>query len=463
MSFISIILTIVILSLVVVIHEFGHFIVARKNGVFVKEFSIGFGPRLISHVSKKSGTRFSVKLILFGGSCMMLGAMEDEEALEREPDGQSTPDGAADAAGGARPVSLDDERSFDSKSVWARMSIVLAGPVFNFFLAFVLAVVYIAVMGYDPAEVTSVTEGSPAAEAGLEAGDVITSYNGVKINFGREIYLENYIHPLDEDTGEITITYLRGGVEYTITAAPALTEYYVLGLTYYSNTDPAELIEVSEDSALDEAGLREGDVITSIDGIEIETGEDLEAYFSEYPLTGETITIVFERKGVEKSAEVTPTLSYKYLLGFSYNLQDVKTDAMGVLRYSVAEVKYQIMSVIKSLGYLFSGNGSLDMLSGPVGIVEVVDDTYEATASYGVLYTIMSMVSLTTLITANLGVLNLLPIPALDGGKFVLLVIEAIRRKPLRKKYEGIITMIGAVLIMLLAIVVLVNDVIGLF
>ena len=454
MSIVSIIIAILILSLVVIVHEFGHFILARKNGVFVKEFSIGFGPRLISHVSKKSGTRFSVKAILFGGSCTMLGMFEDEDSFEEDENGNLIiPD----------EPKAKDERSFESKSVWARMSIVLAGPFFNFFLAFILAVIYISVLGYDPAQVTSVVEGSAADEAGLEAGDIITNYNGKKINFGREIYLENYLHPLGEDTGQMTITYIRDGEKYTIELTPEASEYYYIGFTYYSNSDPAEIVEITDGSPLDEAGLREGDVITSIDGYEISSGEELEAYFSENPLTSETVTITFERKGASLTATVTPAVSYTYILGFSYNLQDQKTNALGVLRYSFAEVKYQISSVLKSLVYMFSGNASLDDLAGPVGIVSIVDDTYEATSSYGAVYVVMSMVSLTMLITANLGVLNLLPIPALDGGKFILLVIEAIRGKPIKKKYEGIITMIGALFIIILAIVVLVNDVVNLF
>ena len=103
------------------------------------------------------------------------------------------------------------------------------------------------------------------------------------------------------------------------------------------------------------------------------------------------------------------------------------------------------------------------MLSGPVGIVEVIGTTYDASVSSGFLATLTNMLSIMILLSANLGVINLLPIPALDGGKFLLLLIEAIRRKPIPKKYEGIITMVGAVLIMLLAAVVLVNDVIKLF
>ena len=117
MTFVSIIIAVVMLSVLVIIHEYGHFLIARKNGIFVKEFSVGFGPRIISRVAK-SGTRYSWKAIPFGGSCTMLGALEDEDD------------------------NTDDERSFDKKSVWARMSVVLAGPVFNFFLALVLSFIY---------------------------------------------------------------------------------------------------------------------------------------------------------------------------------------------------------------------------------------------------------------------------------------------------------------------------------
>ena len=122
-------------------------------------------------------------------------------------------------------------------------------------------------------------------------------------------------------------------------------------------------------------------------------------------------------------------------------------------------MRYQILSVFKGIGFLFSGRGSLDMLSGPVGIVEVIGTTYDASAPSGFFATLINMLSIVILLSANLGVINLLPIPAMDGGKFLLLIIEAIRRKPINKKYEGIITVVGAVLIMLLAIVVLVNDI----
>ena len=439
MSVISIILAIIILGILIVVHEFGHFIVARKNGVFVKEFSIGFGPRIVSHVSKKSGTRFSWKAIPFGGSCQMLGMLEDEE------------DGT------------DDERSYDRKSVWARISITLAGPVFNFLLAFVLSVIVIGTNGYDPATVTYVDPESPIYEAGIREGDVITKYHGEAINFGREIYLENYIHPLTSENDSVEITYMRDGQKYTTVVHPKQYDYYVIGLSYYANDAPAEIADVTEGSPLDQAGIAKGDIITSINGVPIETGAELGEYFSEHDLTGEPLEITFTHHGGEKTATVTPEEATAYRLGFSYNMDNVKTGVGGTLKYSFAEMRYQILSVVKSLGILISGKGSLDMLSGPVGIVEAIGTTYDASVSSGFMVTLMNMLSIVILLSTNLGVLNLLPLPALDGGRLLLLIIEVFRRKPIKKKYEGIITMVGAVLIMILAVVVLVNDVMKFF
>lgn len=438
MSVVSIILAIVILGVLIIVHEFGHFIVARKNGVFVKEFSIGFGPRIISHVSKKSGTRFSWKAIPFGGSCQMLGMLEDED------------DGT------------DDERSYDKKSVWARMSITLAGPFFNFLLAFVLAVIVIGTGGYDPATVTSVVEGSPIYEAGIREGDLITSYNGHHVDFGREIYLETYINPATAGKA-VDITYKRDGEKHKVSVMPEEIEYYVIGLSYYANEAPAEIAEVVEGSSLSKAGIEEGDIITSINGEKIETGLDLSDYFDEHELTAEDLEVTYLHHGGEKTVSVTPEATSSYRLGFTYNMDNVKAGVGGTLKYSFAELKYQITSVFKSLGILFSGKGSLDMLSGPVGIVEVIGTTYDASAPSGFLVTLLNMLGIVILLSANLGVINLLPLPALDGGRFILLIIEAIRRKPMQKKYEGIITMVGAVLIMILAVVVLVNDVLKFF
>ena len=170
-----------------------------RNKVTVNEFSIGMGPRIYSHVAK-SGTRYSLKLLPLGGSCAMLG--EDEDSNE--------------------------EGSFNSKSIWARMAIVFAGPFFNFILAFVLALIVIGAKGIDKSYVTYVDEKSPAYEAGLRVGDQITKFNGAHATLGREIYLEEYVNPLDGSN--ISITFTRNGEKKSITYKMCIRDRYIGGI-----------------------------------------------------------------------------------------------------------------------------------------------------------------------------------------------------------------------------------------
>ena len=144
----KIIIAIIIFSAIILFHELGHFLLAKKNHIVVTEFSLGMGPRILS--TEKNGTRYSWKLLPIGGSCAMLGEDTDEE---------------------------DEPGTFNSASVWGRISVVAAGPVFNFIMAFVLSVIIVGVMGYEPSTVTSVKEGSAAETAGLQEGDVITNVN----------------------------------------------------------------------------------------------------------------------------------------------------------------------------------------------------------------------------------------------------------------------------------------------
>lgn len=154
---VKILIAVLIFGITVIIHELGHFLLAKANGITVTEFSIGFGPTVVK--TEKGGTVYSLKLLPFGGACQMLGEDGEEEG----------------------------EGTFNSKSVWARISVVAAGPVFNMILAFFCAIFVISYAGSSPARVTEVADGSPEAEAGLEAGDIITSYEGRHISIGKEL------------------------------------------------------------------------------------------------------------------------------------------------------------------------------------------------------------------------------------------------------------------------------------
>ena len=175
----SSIIAVLILGIVIIVHEFGHFLLAKTNGIVVEEFSVGMGPRILS--TQRGTTRYSLKLIPFGGSCMMRG--EDGED--------------------------NGEGTFNSKSVWRRFSVIAAGPIFNFILAFFGAMIIIGIIGYDPPVVTQVKEGTPEEAAGLKEGDLITSFDGKKIYLGRELYSYLTLEGLEDK--DIAVTVKRDG------------------------------------------------------------------------------------------------------------------------------------------------------------------------------------------------------------------------------------------------------------
>lgn len=336
-----------VFSIIVIFHELGHFWLAKLNGIRVNEFCLGLGPTIVGF--KKGETKYSIKLLPFGGACMMEG--EDEAST--------------------------DEKAFGNKSVWARISVVFAGPFFNFILAFVFAFVLMSCVGYDKPTISDVLPGFAAEEAGLRGGDTIVEMDNKSIHFYREISAYSMFHP-----GEtVELTYERDGERYTTTLVPKMDE---------------------------------------------ESG--------------------------------------RYLYGFTYNSARVKGSVLTNLKNSFYEVKYWIEVTLKSLKMLVTGQVSVNELSGPVGIVKGISDTVQdAVTSSGYYEAFLNVLNWAILLSANLGVMNLLPLPALDGGRLVFLIIEAIRRKRIDPNKEGIVHLVGIALLFLLMFVVLFNDIRKLF
>lgn len=344
-----------VLSVIVLFHEFGHFLFARLNHVMVVEFSVGFGPRLISWVSKKSGTRYSLKLLPLGGSCAMLGEDEDEQM----------------------------EGAFGTKSPLARISIIAAGPIFNFIMAFVFALVIISYVGYDAPKLAGVTEGYAAEAAGLQSGDVITGLGKKNVKIARDI-------------------------------------------TLYLLVNPKEPVEVSYERLNEVSG-----------------------------------------KWEEHSTVLTPKYSEEtgtYMLGFQlYGYRTPVGGPLEALEYSAYEVKYWIISVIESLKMMVTGSVSTDDIAGPIRIVNMIDDTVEKTKEFGFVTVLLNILNLSVLFSANLGIMNLLPLPALDGGRLIFLFLELVRGKPVEQRFEGAVHMTGMALLMVLMVFVIFNDLRNIF
>ena len=344
---VSILLFLIMIGVIVTVHELGHFAMARRSGIKVKEFDLGMGPTLFS---KKWGeTDFCVKMLPIGGACIFEG-MEDADA-----DIESLPEGA-----------------FQKAPVGGRIATVLGGPAFNVILGFVISLILVAFTGTDLPVIDKVMENSAAQEAGLMAGDRIVSLNGERIHLYREISL-------------------------------------VTTLTY-----------------------------------------------------GAPLDIVYERDGEKKEVHLEPRYDEetgRYLIGVQRSAQTHKCSVPELFLYSGYEVEYWVRYTLKSLGTLFNGHFSPDSVSGPVGIVQVVDETYEQTKPYGAFVTIMSLLNLATLFTINLGIINLLPLPALDGGRLIFLLIELISGKRVPPEKEGMVHLAGFAMLMMLMVLVLFNDI----
>lgn len=358
----SILALVIILGLVVIVHEWGHYLLAKLNGVGVVEFSVGFGPRLVSFV--RHGTRYSLKTIPFGGSCQLLG--NDYGLSGDDPD-----------------VVRDEEHSFAGKNVWARISIIAAGPVFNFILAYVLAVIIISCAGIDRPVVAGIVDGYPAQEAGLEAGDRITRINNTSIHLYRDIQLYTYIH----EGEELEVVYVRDGETHTAVITPEYSE---------------------EDD--------------------------------------------------------------RYLLGI-YGGGRTSTNWYETLGYSWQELRFNVQEVLDALGMILTGRMPLTSFSGPVGMAgavsDIVDEVGEDTAGQGAsvtaYYMFLNLAAFALMISANLGVMNLLPIPAMDGGRLVFLVIEAIRGKPVPPEKEAVVDTAGILFLFGFMVFVMAHDIWSVF
>ncbi|MCR5830209.1 MAG: RIP metalloprotease RseP [Lachnospiraceae bacterium] len=430
---ISILFGILLLGLIIVFHEFGHFLLCKMYNIAVPQFFVGFGPKLCSF--KKGETLFSIRLLPIGGACQM--------ATSADPD-------------------VDPERTINAKKPLIKFCVYIAGPVFNFILAFLVSLIVIGFVGYDSPVVTRVAENGPAYEAGIRPGDIITEYDDMTVNLGRELAVELRYRPLQADP--IKMEYERDGETYSTVITPDYRKVYKLGFTYYIDDNPAKIADVSEDGAFYKAGIRKNDIIVAMNGEKISTGGELNSYIGVNPLNGDSIVVTVDRGGVKNDYTVVPIAVEGYDAGLSFN-SSYRTEVSGlsVIKYSYYELKYNIVGTIKSLVLLFTGKLTGDDFGGPVKIVEKIDDTIEATEDQGVFIVIMNLINWIILISANLGVMNLLPIPMLDGGRILFALIEVIRRKPIPPEKEGIVNIIGAILLLIVVVLVFFKDIISLF
>jgi len=414
------------LSLLILVHELGHFIAARKAGIKVLEFAIFMGPRIVSW--GKGETKYSIRAIPIGGFVKLEG---EEEA--------ST-----------------DERAFNNKPAGTRAMVVVAGAFMNIVIAVLIVTVITLLMGYSTTTVAHLDEDSSLKEAGMQVGDRIVYYDGKLVFHPGDLSMFLYVSNGDP----VEVAYRREGIsglQRTVVTPKESTPVYMIGITV-GTTDgkPNNRVEkVEKGSPADIAGIIPGDVIIRADNTVITNRDDLSGYLQQ--TKGKPVEITVDRNGEFITFhDVVPMASETYYdLGvqFEFKKGNIFSSVAYAVRYSLSTIR----SVIYSISWLITGKARFTDVSGPVGIVSTIGEVVEMGRGFS--EKILYLFQITAFLSLNLGVMNLIPFPALDGGKLFLILIEKIRRKPIDPEKEAWISMVGFFILMVLMIATLFNDI----
>jgi regulator of sigma E protease len=436
---------IVVIGVLILVHELGHFAVARLTGVGVERFSIGFGPVLMRWRGKE--TEYCLSLIPMGGYVKMMG---EENPME-----------------GGDALPYDSAKAFALKPLWARFLIVFAGPGMNFVLAMVIFTVVFATFGRPvwPPAVGRVAEGSPAAAAGLKTGDVVEDVNGRPVK-----YWEDLERTLADSGGRaITMRVKRGAGEETVTVTPrrkAITDpiFGERREAWDSGAGPQLVPQISSvlpDSPAQRAGLQAGDVVLAVGGQPVFTPEDLVEAIRTRP--GQPLPITVERNGQRLSVTVMPrAVTEKAPTGQEITVGKIDAGiATKSVRFEpygpIAAVEHGVVRTwdvtvltLKGLWKLVSRQIDSSNIGGPIQIA--TEAGRQAKEGLG------PLAIFTAFISVNLAVLNLLPVPMLDGGHLLFFAIEAVLGRPLSLKKREAAQQLGFVLLMILMVYAFYND-----
>jgi len=375
---VTVLVTICIFLVMITLHEFGHFIMAKTLGVNVLEFSIGMGPAIFK--KKGKNTLYSVRIFPIGGYCSLDG--ED---------------------GGS-----DNEGAFCNQKLWKRFLIVSAGAILNLILGFILFVVFVgATSPFASNTIDEVVENSYLSEAGVKPGDRIVKINGHKINIYDEISL--YSQEFEEGK-KIELTVERDGKKLDFAVMPTNS---TVTATYGENY---------------------ADVVESVNGVEKSYREEIDASQIPEELVGKTESIT------------------RFIIGFRPKFEEVTVK--NILPQAWHNTVFITKSVYIGLFDLVTGKVGLENMAGPVGVGQIVGAAVDSGPDAGLI-----IIKLMALLSVNLGIFNLLPLPALDGGRLFFMLIELIRRKPVPPEKEGMVHAIGLILLLALAVVVCFSDI----
>ncbi len=437
------------IALLVAVHEYGHFIVARKLGIRVEKFSIGFGPALFSWRGKDGEVEYIIAAIPLGGYVKMLGENLDEQ-------------------GEVQPSELSDAelaRAYHVQPVWKRASVAVAGPLFNFVFA-IIAYMLVGWLGQTvmPAVVGNVAPSSIAERAGLLQGDVLKAVNDKQVVSWQQ-FEESLKGTVDT---EVNIAYEREGISSSVNMPVKQFEQDALLVNVAEDGLGLSLgTQVFVDSVIlgspaEKAGLMAGDQITQFDGMDVGSTRELIRSIQEH--AGQPLMLGILRANTHLQMQVTPKAESDHGVGrmgvhlMSKPLSEAIIYRMGIwegISYGFTRTAEMTILTVQVLGKMITAAISPDNLGGPIAIAQLAGRTADLGAA--------AFITFLALISVNLGVLNLLPIPVLDGGHLVYLAIEKMRGKPLSIVMLERMQLLGVLLIGALMIFAFYNDLMRLF
>lgn len=417
-ALLTILKIIFILGFLIFIHEGGHFIVAKLCKIRVNEFAIGFGPVIFKKQGKE--TLFQLRLIPLGGFCNMEGEEERSEV----------------------------EGSFSKASIPKRIAVVAAGGLVNIIFALLIYFTLMSCVGNNVSNVIdTVVPNYSAQTAGLQENDKILKIDGKKIKNKADLD-----EALEQSNGnELSILIERDGKEQELKIKPTEEKYNYTGIAVNTSNDKlTEIAALYPNSPGEKQGLQAKDVIIAINDNPVENNAQKLVDYINLSI-GEEIKFTVERNGENLDITIMPDVMSNYLLGV--NLKMAENNFINNIYYAFFDTGEFAISIVDNLRLLFSGGVSIDQLMGPVGISDVVAQTNG----------LADFIYILALISISLGFTNLLPFPPLDGGKIVILLIEAIKRKPLKEKTEINIQLVGFIFLMALMVYVTYNDILRIF
>ena len=416
------------LGVLIFVHELGHFLAARRHGVRVITFSLGFGPKILKVT--RGDTEYCISAIPLGGYVKMAGE-NPEDPRSGHPD------------------------EFLSKTKWQRFQILFAGPAMNILLAVVVTAFVLGIQGVrqpvyfdEPALIGSVVSGSPAEQAGLKRGDRVITVSGDQIATWKDLELAIGLRRPNRD---MSVTVLRDGQNVTTNVRPvAEGKYEVSEIGVLPDANPVITRVLSGDRA-EKAGLKAGDIILAVNGERMATRMQLIDVISHSG--NKTIQVTVRRNGGDQIVTATPEQrGARGWLGVELS-EPTKSFTPGpfeAIRLSVAHNIESSGIIFRTLAGLFTGETSVRQLQGPVGIAQLSGES--AQEGFITLLSLMAMLSI------NLGILNLMPVPVLDGGHILIMALEGIARRDFSMQVKEKMLLAGFVVLMMLMVTVIYND-----